>query len=67
MKCRASIENITGSVFFCVNCSIFYNTVMLFALLLSGFYFFVFTCTQNTHRQLKIKEISPHNESFSLV
>jgi len=30
----------------------------------SAFYFFRVYCTQNTPKQLKIKEISPHKESF---
>ena len=30
------------------------------------FTFCVFTCTQNTAKQLKIKEIKPHKESFLL-
>lgn len=64
MNCQESIENKTGSVFFCINCNFFITPLCFSLCYYLIFIFFVFTCTQNAPKQLKIKEISPHKESF---
>lgn len=62
-KSRLKIKQ--GVVFFsCVNCNFFITPLCFSLCYYLVFSFFVFTCTQNAPKQLKIKEISPHKESF---
>ena len=52
-----------GIVYFAFSYSKIYNTIIFSRCYYRLFTFCVFTCTQNTAKQLKIKEIKPHKES----